>query len=81
MPTVAQAGPLMARCIRCHIKESGVMAATAMQHTMYLVNEHLHIYMLPERRFQQKKKKNFTSFGQPTRLITCANHGNNVTCS
>ena len=22
------------------------------------------------------KKKNFTSFGQPTRLITCANHGN-----
>ena len=27
------------------------------------------------------KKKNFTSFGQPTRLITCANHGNNVICS
>ena len=28
-----------------------------------------------------KKKKNFTSFGQPTRLITCANHGNTVICS
>ena len=24
---------------------------------------------------------NFTSFGQPTRLITCANHGNSVICS
>ena len=24
----------------------------------------------------KKKKKNFTSFGQPTRLITCANNGN-----
>ena len=23
----------------------------------------------------------FTSFGQPTRLIICANHGNNVICS
>ena len=30
---------------------------------------------------QKKKKKNFTSFGQPTRLITCANHGNTVICS
>ena len=28
-----------------------------------------------------KKKKNFSSFGQPTRLITCANHGNTVICS
>ena len=27
------------------------------------------------------KKKNFTSFGQPTRLITGANHGNTVICS
>ena len=25
---------------------------------------------------QQQKKKNFTSFCQPTRLITCANYGN-----
>ena len=29
----------------------------------------------------KKKNKNFTTFGQPTRLITCANHGNNVICS
>ena len=29
---------------------------------------------------KKKKKKNFTSFGQPTRMITCANHGNNDTC-
>ena len=29
-------------------------------------------------RLHMKKKKNFTSRGQPTRLITCANHGNNV---
>ena len=28
-----------------------------------------------------RAKKDFTSFGQPTRLITCANHGNNVICS
>ena len=28
---------------------------------------------------KKKKKKNFTSFGQPTRLITCANHGNTAT--
>ena len=27
----------------------------------------------------KKKKTNFTSFGQPTKLITCANHSNNVT--
>ena len=27
---------------------------------------------------QKKKKKNFTSFCQPTRLITCANYGNYV---
>ena len=32
-------------------------------------------------RLQKKKKKNFTSFGQPTKLITCANHGNTVICS
>ena len=30
---------------------------------------------------KKKKKKNFTSFGQPTRLIACANHGNTVICS
>ena len=30
---------------------------------------------------KKKKKKNFTSFGQPTRLITCANHGNDVMCA
>ena len=29
----------------------------------------------------QAEEKNFASFGQPTRLITCANHGNNVICS
>ena len=28
-----------------------------------------------------RKKKDCTGFGQPTRLITCANHGNNVKCS
>ena len=28
-----------------------------------------------------KKKKNFTSFGEPARLITCANHGNDVICA
>ena len=27
---------------------------------------------------KKKRKKKFTSFGQPTRLITCANHGNDV---
>ena len=27
---------------------------------------------------QKKKKKNFTSFCQPTRPITCANYGNHV---
>ena len=27
-----------------------------------------------------KKKKNLTSLGQPTTLITCANHGNDVIC-
>ena len=26
-------------------------------------------------------KRSSTSFGQPTRLITCANHGNDVICS
>ena len=29
---------------------------------------------------KKKKKKNLTSFGQPTKLITCANHGNDVAC-
>ena len=33
-------------------------------------------YMLPG----VKKRKNLTSFGQPKRLITCANHGNDVIC-
>ena len=28
-----------------------------------------------------QKKKKTTSFGQPTRLITCANHGNEVILS
>ena len=27
---------------------------------------------------QKKKKKDFTSFGQPTRLIACASYGNHV---
>ena len=30
---------------------------------------------------KKKKKKDFTSFGQPTRLITCVKHGNGVICS
>ena len=29
----------------------------------------------------EEEAEEFTSFGQPTRLITCANHGNNVICS
>ena len=34
-----------------------------------------------DREKKKKKKKSLTSFGQPTRLITCADHGNNVMCS
>ena len=30
---------------------------------------------------KKKKKKELTSFNQPTRPITCANHGNNVISS
>ena len=28
-----------------------------------------------------RRRRMFSSFGQPTRLITCANHANNVICS
>lgn len=28
----------------------------------------------------KKWKRNFASFGQPTKLISCANHGNSVMC-
>ena len=33
-----------------------------------------------DQRKKKKKNKKFTSFGQPTRLLTYANHGNNVIC-
>ena len=29
----------------------------------------------------EEEKKKVTSFGQPTRLIACANHGNDVICA
>ena len=34
-----------------------------------------------QKKKQKKKKKKFTGFGQPTRLITCANDANDVICS
>ena len=34
----------------------------------------------PVNTLSKKKKKSFTSFGQPTRLITCTNQGNTVIC-
>ena len=39
---------------------------------------HLNDCMIVYKLFQKKKKKDFTSFCQPTRLITCANYGNHV---
>ena len=43
------------------------------------IPRHRHLCIEEEKKKRKKKKKkDFTSFGQPTRLITCANQGNNV---
>ena len=58
--------------------DTGVPAPAAQSSSCYSLVGQLLGYI-----YSHKKKKNVTSFGQPTRLITCANHGNDidVTCS
>lgn len=51
----------------------------AFQMACFALCQHGHMRLKKKKKKQkQKKKQAFTSFGEPTRLIACADHGNDV---
>ena len=65
--------------LHCTVTQSHNMPVwqhtAAVQHTVLQLDSKI---ARPLKKKSKKKKKDFSSFGQPTRLMACANHGNEI---
>lgn len=58
------------------VKDTSALGFRVAVFTSALIETLLSFQSFPPSTMLEKKKKEFTSFGRPTRLITCANRGN-----